>query len=106
MKMNIPSKYQVFDGDPTPISDKDFERLSPYLSGWPKLNTLFVEGIGEQEIKQLIILEMMDRRRAPIIDRLVMRLGRLQRVRLRRQISKTVLLVNPTPYGERGQSDK
>lgn len=104
--MNIPSKYQVFDGDPVQVSDRDAERLSPYLSGWVQLNKLFIAGIDEDDVKRLIVLEMMGNRRSPIIDRLVMRLGRLQRVRLRRLIEKTVHLVNPTPYGERGQKKR
>lgn len=104
--MNIPSKYQVFDGDPVELSDKDSERLSPYLSGWVQLNKLFLAGVNEPDVKRLIILEMMGGRRSALIDRLVMRLGRLQRVRLHRQISKTVHLVGPNPYGERGIKKK
>lgn len=99
--MTIPAKYQIFD-TPVELSDKDSERLSPYLIGWGRLHALFQSGVNETDLKRLIILEMMDRRRDAMISRLVMRLGRVQRLKLEAKIKKTVQLVPSIPFTERG----
>ena len=83
--MNLPRKYQVF---PTPVevSSKDYERLSIYLSGWNKLNTLFLTGINEPDLRRLVVMEAAGAKRPSIIKRLLGRLGKLEKARLTARI--------------------
>jgi hypothetical protein len=84
--MKIPSKWQVFD-TPVLFDNKDEERLSPYLASWMHLSAL-LKDINEPDLMRLVILELMDRQRRKVLDRLLMRLGRVQRKRIERRIAK------------------
>ena len=75
----IPSRYRIFD---TRITDKDAQRLGIYLGCWGKLNKLFLQGVNDSDLKRLIMLELAGAQRRPILDRLQMRLCRLERRRL------------------------
>lgn len=84
--MKIPAKYQVFDSAVV-LSSKDAERLSPYLVGWMHLAEL-LKDINETDLTRLVILELLGKQRRKILDRLLMRLGRVQRKRIEERISK------------------
>lgn len=84
--MKIPAKFQVFDV-PVLLDTKDEERLSPYLASWMHLSSLLAT-INEPDLMRLVILELMDRQRRKVLNRLLMRLGRVQRKRIERRIAK------------------
>ncbi len=83
--MKIPLKYQVFDEKIT-ITDKDAERLKQYLTGWNKLVQVLIAGVNKPDIQRLIILELMGKRRPQIIDKLLVRLGKIERERIEERI--------------------
>lgn len=84
--MKIPAKFQVFD-QPVVFSSKDEQRLSPFLSGWMHLAEL-LKDITEADLTLLVILELLGKQRRKILDRLLMRLGRVQRKRIEERIAK------------------
>lgn len=81
---------------PIEVSHKDTERLSPYLSHWNRLHRVLAH-TNEPDLKRLILIELSGQRRKAIIDRLLMRLGRIQRRALEEKISRAVRLVTPSP---------
>lgn len=85
--MKIPLKYQVFD-EPVEISDKDRQRLSVHLAGWNRLNEILLLGINEEDLRRLIVMEIMAARRMTIVSRLLGRLQKLQRKRIDQNIAK------------------
>ena len=87
--MTIPDRYQVFE---TPIrpDDKDCERLAGFITGWKRLAPLLALGVNEPDLKTLIILELLGKQRRAILDRLLMRLGRVQRRRLQKKINQAL----------------
>jgi hypothetical protein len=86
--MTIPNKYQIFDY-PVEISDKDYARLRPGLSGWNKLNSLFLEGVTEGDLLRLVTIELMHQHRKVILGRLLGRLSKVQRVKYNRKMRAT-----------------
>jgi len=86
--MKIPHKWQVFDV-PVEVSSKDEERLAPYLIGWMRLAALLA-GISEPDLMRLVLMELCGKQRRKIIDRLLMRLGRVQRRRIEGRISRVL----------------
>lgn len=88
--MKIPLKFQVFDQNIT-LSDKDAERLTPCLGGWNRLNELFLlSAVNEGDLRRMIMLELLGGKRRRMLDRLLMRLGTLQRQRIREKITKAL----------------
>jgi hypothetical protein len=87
--VKIPAKFQVFE-DRVVLPGNDRERLAPHLSGWNKLNGLFLKGVSDPDLKRLVVLELMGRRREEIIRRLLMRLGRVQRRAIEEKIKKAL----------------
>lgn len=85
----IPHKYQVFD-TPYFLDSKDAERLGGYLSGWKRLAPLLALGVNEPDLKTLIMLELLGKQRHAILDRLLMRLGRVQRRALQKKINQAL----------------
>lgn len=79
--MKIPSKYQIFDA-PVVLDSKDAERLSFHLTNWNKLNEMFMLGVNAPDLRRLVVMEMLGRRRMAIISRLLGRLARVQRKHL------------------------
>lgn len=71
--MNIPKKMQVFD-QPVHLSSKDEERLAPLLSGWTRLAAV-LSSVNEPDLKRMVVMELMDKRRRKIVARLLQRLG-------------------------------
>ena len=87
--MKIPTKLQVFDR-PIVLPDTDAERLSPYLAYWVKLHRFLLPGVNEPDLQRLIVLELMGKRRKFILNRLLMRLGRVQRHALEAKIARAL----------------
>jgi hypothetical protein len=86
--MNIPSKFQVFPDHTVQVSPNDQARLNPHRTGWRKLHELFLlEALTTDDLRKLVVLELMDFRREQIIGRLLMRLGRLERREIERRIA-------------------
>jgi hypothetical protein len=79
--------YQVFD-KPVSIDTKDFQRLSPHLSGWVRLHEILLLDVNEPDLMRLVLIELMGRKRKQIIQRLLGRLAKLQRARYEERISK------------------
>lgn len=84
--VNIPDRLQVFD-TPVVLTDKDAERLAPWLSSAPKLIAL-LQGINEPDLMRLVVLELSGGKRYDMIHRLLARLGRVTRNRIARRIAK------------------
>lgn len=87
--MKIPDRYQVFDVAVV-VSSKDEQRLSGYLTGWMRLAEL-LHDINEPDLMRLVIMELLGKQRRKILDRLLMRLGRVQRKRIEERITKCLL---------------
>ena len=86
--MRIPFKYQIFPLLIV-ITARDEDRLWPLLSGRPTLHSVLAKTC-EPDIKRMIILEMMNRRRSMILTRLVGRLTHVQKKRLQAKIRKAI----------------
>jgi hypothetical protein len=86
---HIPKKYQVFDL-PVELDSKDVERLSPHLSGWNKLNEMFLLGMNESDLRRLVVIELMEGRRWAIINRLLGRLAKVEREKYKRRIERAL----------------
>lgn len=82
--MKIPSDLQVFD-TPVSLSDKDEQRLSVYLTGYMKLAGPLAT-INEPDLMRLVVMELSGKKRWKLLDRLLMRLGRVQRKRIEKRI--------------------
>ncbi len=76
--MKIPLKYQVFEA-PVEISSKDHERLSFYVGSWKRIHEMMLLGVNQSDLRRLVVLELMGRRRIYLIRRLLGRLTTLQR---------------------------
>ena len=87
--MTLPDKYQVFD-QPVWLDSKDAERLAPYLSGWKTLAPLLALGVNDPDLKTLILLELLGKQRKLLLDRLLSRLGRIQRAALEARINQLI----------------
>ena len=84
--MTIPKKFQIFDTKVN-LPDKDAERLTPYLSGWPVLSKWFYSArVNEPDLQRLIVMELMGSRRHVILMRLAARLGSLSRWKVKAKI--------------------
>ena len=68
------------------VSDKEYARLRPCLTGWNKLNTLFTGGITEADLLRLVVIELMHQHRKVILSRLLGRLSKVQRAKYNRKI--------------------
>ena len=84
--MKIPAKLQVFDV-PVVLTDKDADRLSPWLASAPKLIAI-LKGINEPDLMRLVVLELSNGKRYDVIHRLLARLGRVTRIRIEKRIVK------------------
>jgi hypothetical protein len=94
MNVSIPQRLQIFVDGNVVLSDKDAERLTPYLGGWPTLHKFFVgQPSNEADLKRLVIMELMGDRRETLINRLLARLSAVQQNRWRDSISEAVDLV-------------
>ena len=90
--MNIPHRCQIFDY-PIEVSDKEYARLRPCLTGWNKLNALFLDGITEMDLLRLVVVELMHQHRKVILSRLLGRLSKVQRAKYNRKIKASRTLI-------------
>lgn len=86
--MKIPPHLNPFDL-PVAISYADQTRLGPHLSNWNRLNDIFLLGIGEKDLRKLVILELMGKRRKPVLTRLVIAVLRAERGRIEQAIEES-----------------
>ena len=86
--MKIPAKYQVFDS-PVILTDQDEQRLSGLLSGWPTLSGI-IAGTCEPDVQRMIIMEMLGKKRMPMLHRLIGRLSTIRRQRIYQRIAKAI----------------
>src|SRR5687768_13367629 len=77
MNLEIPTKLQIFHDTDVVLSDKDAERLAPYLGHWRSLAEIMYVSNAE-DLRRLLILELMGKRREMMIDRMISRLGTVQ----------------------------
>lgn len=89
--MIIPHKYQVFD-DEVAMSDEQEKRLSPYLSNFNKLYAKLVDGVNDDDLRRMLIIELMGKARPAIIDRIRKRLLRQTRERIDAKIENLLVL--------------
>lgn len=87
--MPIPKKFQIFDS-PVVITGKDEVRLSATLSGWRTLHPALMKGTNEPDLQRLIVLELCGKQRMKILDRLLMRLGTVQRAKFVQRVKRLV----------------
>jgi hypothetical protein len=83
--MNIPKRYQIFER-PVVITDKDEERLRPYLSSWNRVIECLLRGASPTDVERLIIMELIGSGRPAILNKLLVRHGKNQRQLLQRKI--------------------
>lgn len=66
------------------VTNADIKRLKSHLSGWVHLNELLVaDFFTTEDIKKLIVIELNDRARRQILDKLCARLSTKQLEHLR-----------------------
>lgn len=87
--IRIPLKYQIFDS-PVEILEKDAASLKPHLTGWNKLNEIFLVGLNAPDLRRMVVLELMGSQRRAIIARLLGRLAKLERQKYIRRITKAI----------------
>ena len=85
--MKIPLKYQIFERI-VPMGDTTAKTLQDSMTGWNRLNELFLLGVGEDDLKRMVILELMGSKRTSIINRLLGRLSKLERARIKYKIAR------------------
>jgi hypothetical protein len=83
----VPLKYQIFDS-PVEILEKDAARLKVHLTGWNRLNEIFLVGLNEPDLRRMVVLELMGARRKAILSRLLGRLAKLERQKYNQRIEK------------------
>lgn len=84
-KVEIPHRYQIFSEDVV-ILIRQREELESILSGFMPLANALAKGLPEYTLRRLIVLEMMGKGRKKLLDRLIMRLGRLERQDLQQRV--------------------
>ena len=85
--IRIPLKYQIFDS-PVEILEKDAASLKPHLTGWNKLNEIFLVGLNAHDLRRMVVLELMGGQRRSILSRLLGRLAKLERQKYLARITK------------------
>ena len=87
--IHIPLKYQIFDS-PVEILEKDAASLKPHLTGWNKLNEIFLVGLNAPDLRRMVVLELMGGQRRAILSRLLGRLAKLERQKYLTRITKAI----------------
>lgn len=82
--MKIPAKLQLFE-TPVILTDQDEARLSAYLGCYEYFVPL-ISKINEPDLRRLIVMELSGKRRWKILERLVMRVSRLDRLVLGKRV--------------------
>lgn len=84
--MKIPEHIQIFD-TPVTLTLADQDRLAPHISGHNKLVETLLIGPSEEDVRKMVVLELMTKNRKPILYRLLNRLEKLQRARWEAKIA-------------------
>lgn len=82
--MTIPTRFQLF-ASPVVLSDKDAARLEPYVASWRQLHPV-IHSLNVPDLRRLVVMELMNRRRWQVVQRLLGRLGSLERERLETKV--------------------
>ena len=85
--MKIPIKYQIFERI-VAMGDVSAQALQNSMAGWNRINELFLLGVREDDLRRMVILELMGPKRTTILNRLLGRLGKLERARLKQRIAR------------------
>lgn len=92
--MKIPDKYQVFR-DPVEMTLADMDRLAPHLSNGNKLSNTLLLGISEEDLKRMVVIELMRNKRWLILKRLLPGIVRYERKRIDAKLAGLVRGVAP-----------
>lgn len=83
--IHIPPHRQIFE-QPVTLTSKDVQRLEPHLSGWERLNELFLLGVNVPDLERLVILELSAKRRRQILMKLLGRRSTLKQRALKARV--------------------
>lgn len=71
----------------TGVSPKDVRRLKPHLTGWNHLNEILLLGqVTEADVRKLILIELLTKKRRTILMKLTARLKSMELVGLRNSV--------------------
>jgi hypothetical protein len=85
--MKIPIKYQIFERV-IAMSDVSAKALQDSMTGWNRINEVLLLGVREDDLRRMVILELMGPKRTSIINRLLGRLSKLERARFKQKIAR------------------
>lgn len=85
--MSIHRRYQIFDREVV-ITDKDVERLRIHLCNWQRLHEILLLGVGAEDLRRLVILELAGHDRETIISRLLGRLAKVERREMKKRMAE------------------
>jgi hypothetical protein len=87
--MRIPSRFQIFENEVL-LTDKDAERLQVHLSNWRRLHEILLLGVNVEDLRRLVILELIGNGRRFILTRLLGRIAKLQRQETMQRINRVL----------------
>ena len=85
--MKIPIKYQIFDRV-IAMGDVSAQALQETMTGWNRIHEVLLLGVSEDDLRRMVILELMGPKRTSIINRLLGRLSKFERARLKQKIAR------------------
>ena len=85
--MKIPIKYQIFERV-IAMGDVSAQALKETMTGWNRINEILLLGVSEDDLRRMVILELMGPKRTSIINRLLGRLSKFERARLKQKIAR------------------
>jgi len=85
--MKIPIKYQIFERV-IAMGDVSAQALQETMTGWNRINEILLLGVREDDLRRMVILELMGPKRTSIINRLLGRLSKFERARLKQKIAR------------------
>lgn len=85
--MKIPIKYQIFERV-VAMGDVSAQALQESMTGWNRINEVLLLGVREDDLRRMVILELMGPKRTSIINRLLGRLSKFERARLKQKIAR------------------
>ena len=85
--MKIPIKYQIFERV-IAMGDVSAQALQETMTGWNRIHEVLLLGVSEDDLRRMVILELMGPKRTSIINRLLGRLSKFERARLKQKIAR------------------
>lgn len=85
--MKIPIKYQIFERV-IAMGDVSAQALKETMTGWNRIHEVLLLGVSEDDLRRMVILELMGPKRTSIINRLLGRLSKFERARLKQKIAR------------------